>query len=361
MQNPGSTLLILAAALVVIAGCSSRTTSGDDAYEKLVEHNIEVASAYRDANCEAVFRLLKLDEFPDYYPLHRAYMMIEGKCLPRDPKQAAKILRRYAGPDSHDPVALARFGDLLLKGSGVGRDPTAARALFRRAALVMLDELTRLDPEFTPKDANREARVWGLTPRGMVLGFVNPITGPWEVPGALREEADAIMAIGEAGGEALMQLAVWLREGTDGYVSDHEMAAIWLARAAGFHDYLPAKKLYAKWVYDPSFCNREGTFCPDDRLVANSYLKDLAAAGDGWASKAIAMCLERVPDYPEKKLADYFWLLERRRRGWSFDAAALEVARAALSVKDQEVIEDWNLKAHGVPFTLLENSECPLD
>lgn len=346
---------------VLIAGCQSPLSEAGDAVRQSSDHRIKIASAYRDGECQAMFRLMGREAHPDYYPVQRAIMMIEGKCAARDPAAAAEILKRYEEPDRYNHVATARLGDLLAKGHGVERDETRARAIFRRAALSMADELYPMVGSSIFEFQIREAAVWDSSATGMVLGFAEPLTGPWDIPEALQNEADLVLAFEEKGAEGLIELAVQVRFGTGEYEADPEMAFSWLGRAAGDFEHLPAKKLFVKWAYDKEFCRLERTECDDSRVSANFYLKDIAAADDLWALKAVSECITLVADYPEKKLADYFWLLERKRRGWSYDPAALKAAKNRLSETDQGLMEDWkSVDSSRVPFTLLGETVCPV-
>ena len=332
--------------------------SADSAMDQFLEHQLAIARSIRDNECMTALRLLGINENPKAYLLTQAFMMQDGKCLPRNPLAAAQILAHEAGGPL-EKYRLARLGALYWKGDGVPKDEDRARQLFRRAAVALGPDLMGWFAGSPSEDEAAAARVWAPTPRHMALDFFDELTGPWDLPPPLKRERDWVLEVERLGAEAMLQIARWLKDGAHGFEKDHPMAFTWLRLAARDHTLLAARRARVDWSYDTTFCAEDRGECRRSWTQVNLDLRRLAQAGDKQAIDILSRCIILAPDYKERNQAIYFWLNERKRRGWAFANDRLRAARRMLSDNEIRILDDWSLATDGPPFTQISEFQCP--
>ena len=186
------------------------------------------------------------------------------------------------------------------------------------------------------------SEIWGTTPKGMILGFVDADTGPWELPMPLKGEIKWLEKIVASNGQEIMEIAFYLREGTGGFEKDEAMAFNWLMIAAFPYEYVPSYYEIVKWTRDENFCSHsDEPYCTKDIFYSNVYLIDAAINGHKQAMEEVIQCLLKVPDYPKKPMAVYFWLLRSKEIGLEIQDQDLQDAESRLSDEQKELVEIW--------------------
>ena len=332
----------------------------EDALAKMHEWDLSVARSIRDGDCETALSLLAFDLPKESAELNEAILMMEGRCLERQFEEVSRILHTET-PWLWDHVRLARLGTLYLNGDGVAKDKARDRRLFRRAAVAMGNFLMGWLSHAESEEDIAMADVWQTTPRALALGFANAKTGPWELPSRLRREVDWVLAAERQGAAAALQIAKWLRRGTQGFERDDAMAVEWLRIAMQNEDFAEAKRVFIEWAYDDGFCRDDDVRCQRSWFEVNWRLEELAILGDPEATAFLLRCIGLVPHYPNRELAVYSWLAERKRRGWSYNEAELQAAHAALGEEEIEMLDSRQPGDFGLLRNNLGDFRCPRD
>lgn len=367
-------------ACALLAGCDDRTGTEviGDHFKGVADTKLEAANALQAGDCETAVETIFALSNPRAYPVASAVLRIEGRCLERDPEVAARLLEEetvHAGPS---PIAFARLGSLYATGQGVPQDNAAALRHYRQAVAIVgltdieleIDAERRAEEAARPPvrkedmspeqlryaeekaefeelmagfDAGRKdyefGDLWGLSEQEMLYGFVDPVTGPWSLPEALVAEVAAMQQAKEAGGEALLQIAQSLRDGSNGYPQDDNLALEWARTAGERYAHLPAKKAAVRWIGEPGFCDAREFECHYSPDIVNMDLVTLAASGDLDAIEAVSHCIVDAEPYTQKSISVYFWLLMRQRHGLPVDEGDMAAAIEALSPENDDVIE----------------------
>ena len=111
-----------------------------------------------------------------------------------------------------------------------------------------------------------------------------------------------LTSIRTKGGKAVMEIALDLRDGLEGFPENPPLAFRWLQAASSDFDYPPAHFLYAQWIRDDdlfSLRSKDNPFVrPDNRqgeyLMANSALLRAADHHDIRAETEILRLLKPV-------------------------------------------------------------------
>ena len=305
--------------------------------------------------------------YPDQIKLFRAALAMEGRCAPRDPERAARLLeaanaiRARAGlaPDSE---ALARLGALYWRGDGVPRNKPRATRLFRRAVLMRAPVLLSPRPVPRQKLLAPAEHLWGLSAREIERNFVNLLTGPWDLPQPLRNQLAWIETVKAGGGPAILALSEHIRDGTGGFEQDPALAFHLLEVAADDYDYTPALFPYAMALRARKLCPYDETYCEPQVSLSDRYLIEAADRNDVRAQQAVLDLLETARcdrATPEDTAADwdeayYYWLLRLRRNGGT-PGDRLQQAAGRLAPQRREEIEeragdpDWPGRLVGLP------------
>lgn len=154
----------------------------------------------------------------------------------------------------------------------------------------------------------------------------------------------------DQGRKAVMEIALDLRNGLEGFPENPPLAFRWLQAASSDFDYPPAHFLYAQWIRDDdlfSLRSKDNPFVrPDNRqgeyLMANSALLHAADHHDIRAETEILRLLKAGPDYERRSWAIYYWLLRLERHGTDVPANELTTAKAKLPKDVQSMIETWD-------------------
>ncbi|MFN3232437.1 MAG: hypothetical protein ACE363_09790 [Alphaproteobacteria bacterium] len=99
----------------------------------------------------------------------------------------------------------------------------------------------------------------------MILGFVDPVTGPWPLPEALQAEIDDFLETVAQGGPAVLDVAAALKEGSDSFPQDDFLSAQWARAASEVFGHAAAKKALLRWMSEPGFCDDPATGTMDRR------------------------------------------------------------------------------------------------
>ena len=399
-------VLLALTAVVLMAACDDggpfdRPTSLEELSETLHADSAAIATALQAGDCETVRTVL--NRTPRYLPIDRATLLMEGRCLPQDPAQAAQILRKMVEPGADDYNAMARLGALYETGEGGDQDLARAQTLYRRAIGWMgLDWVEALrDQELEQQElsghvesyvdsvdpsinallnlfpsAAEAAPLWDLSIEEAIYGFVEPASGPWTLPPMLQAEINAMRPLIEGGGAGALTMAEQFKEGIEGYPIDDVIAFQWIRQAALYDEYISARRAYAAWLADPDFCH-DDPLCQRFPFQYNQNLIELARLGDVPAIDALSTCIQTAPEYDEKPLGVYFWIHQRVRYGLPVDEATLQMVDEAVSdekepirqvlerliipAKDmKEMLRAWDVSDGPVPYTVLSDEMCAL-
>ena len=296
--------------------------------------------------------------FETAFPLAAAHLTLDGRCFERWPRRARALIEKKLAQAPMDSEALALLGSLYERGWAVEKDQGMARRYYKRAALaagwrVLGPDESKVDP------ATRElASFWGVSPMDMWLRFINPVTGPWELPETLKKETAWVESVIGDGPKRIMDIAVRLRRGRDGLPRDAILAFRWLQAVAVRYDYSPAFWLFADWIRDKEVTRerrRLGTVHDrhSELRTANYYLLKAAKAGDTRGDETIYRLLLKAPDYPKKDWALYYWLDRLKRQGHDIDESVLAGVLARLIPEDRQDIERFVLGKPDLFFTRL--------
>lgn len=345
--------------LLFLAGCSGRTgapppVTSEDPVEAEI---LEIAQAIQRKDCGDLSLLLGLG-LPDAeqrYPEVLAHLYVNGICVDKDPAHAAAILTDAAKRSPH-PETWAMLGNLYWKGVGVSRDRKRADQLFHHAVLALVPET--LDIWYEP-DAISD--FWGVEPEDLVVDFIDPHLGPWDLPGPLKNRQKSLDWYLALEAPAFISVAQHIHDGTGGFPKDPFLAMDWAYAAARALGYRGAYYLTYVWSKDLPLCSDNPAAFPcRDLNLSNIELVTAARAGTKEAVAVLNHCLQKSPDFPQKSFAVLYWLLKGRSLGLPVPDAKIEQAAAALHPAERQTVRIWvEDKNTDVPVTLFDTDCYP--
>jgi hypothetical protein len=303
---------------------------------------LEIAKSVKNGDCERAITLLSSEGGEKFWQTTEAMMLANGTCLRQNTAKAVELFEDWLQADTYDYVSLARLGALYWSEDTPLRNKEKAGELFKKAIVSMGIEFITLSPNVILEEDKVLAAVWSQTPQDLLLGFVDRDVGPWDLPQPLQDKVKWLQTITKGNGQEIMEVAFHLKEGTGGFKQDHNMAFRWLRAAAFPYEYPPSYYHIYAWTKDPTFCQlSEGSYCRKDIFMSNTYLAKAAKYEHEAAIETVYYCLLKIPDYQEKDMVLYYWLLRGQAAGIQIDQQNFQRLSKELSEDTKELVKRW--------------------